>query len=69
MTKEQINKVYIGTMLIHEPTQEPFRVTGYNELEKDNGTLKEVTGIDKQRWCWIYSLDKCYFSDDMRLMD
>lgn len=55
-------------MLIYTPTREPFRVTGLNEVKRDNGTLERVTGIESDGMESSYKLSDCEVSNDQTLM-
>ena len=58
----------IGTMLIWNPTNEPFRIVGINTKKVNDGTIEKVTGIDKEGLCSVYNLAKCSLSNDISLM-
>lgn len=66
--KIQVRDLKIKTMLIYNPTNEPFCVTGLNELKRDNGTIDKVSGLFNNGDSFIVNLDKCSLSTDMSLM-
>lgn len=62
------SELVIGTMLIYNSTGEPFRISGLNTKERDNGTLKKVVGIFRNGACYNVYLKDCSLSTDMSLM-
>jgi len=67
MTVKEIKAIKMGTILNWKPTNELFRVTGFNEFKIKEGIAAKVSGIEcdeKGRYSGdsmpsVYYLNKC----------